>query len=291
MTTEILDENRRINLYLSGDITITSTHRRSTQNFNVNRKFSSHARKGYRIKKSTRRTLMSSAFLLFVKKQHKIVFLTLTFPERIPKKAKINPLLNSFITNMKKTYGLKNFLWTREDQKSGRPHFHMLADMPYKSIQAINSAWCSAIGMYSSNAVRLPKDKSIVQDLEKTCRYVTKYITKDEEKYYSERCYSVSHDIISEPIRISEFDLEYINIDFGKDLKYRYYDHCTTIKIWDFFKKSDYFIEFLGNYSEINETLPKAKMEGDQSKMIASPHIDRDIGLSALNGQFLLDYG
>jgi len=25
--------------------------------------------------------------------------------------------------------------------------------------------------------------------------------------------------------------------------------------------------------------------------MIASPHIDRDIGLSALNGQFLLDYG
>ena len=256
MTSELLEENRKIYLYLSGDITITSTHRRSTQDFNVNPEFTSHARKGYRIKKSTRRNLISSAFLLFIKKQHQIIFLTLTFPERIPKKQKINPMLHKFLTNMHETYGMKDFLWTREDQKSGRPHFHLLADMPFQSIQKINDAWCHAIGMKSKNAVRLPKDhKAILKDLDRTCRYITKYISKNEKEYYSERCYSISKNIQTEPIRLSEFDLEYVNIDFGKDLKYRYYDHCTTIKIWDFFKKADYFIEFLGNYSEINQFL------------------------------------
>ncbi len=289
VTKELLQENRRINLYLSGDITITSTHRRTGQSFKLNSSFGSHARKGYCIKKSTRRNLISSAFLLFVKKQHQIIFLTLTFPERIQKKQKINPMLHKFLTNMHETYGMKDFLWTREDQKSGRPHYHLLADMPFQPIKKINDAWCHAIGMKSNNAVRLPKDhKAILKDLDRTCRYITKYVSKNEKGDYSERCFSISKNIKIEPIRISEFDLEYINIDFGKDLKYRYYDHCTTIKIWDFFKKSDYFIEFLGNHSEINETLP---MEGDQSKMTISPKIDRDIGLSALNGQFYIDYG
>ena len=280
-------------LYLSGDVTITSSHPRKGQNFNINRSFNSVARKGYHIRKSTRRNLMSSAFFLFVKKQHGIIFLTLTFPERIPKKTKVNCMLHKFLMNMHKTYGMKDFLWTREDQKSGRPHFHLLADMPYQPIQKINDAWCQAIGMKSKNAVRLPpKHKGIVKDIDQTCRYITKYITKNEKEYYSERCYSISKNIRIEPIRLSEFDLEYINIDMGKDLKYRYYTHCTIIKIWDFFKKADYFIEFLGNYSEINQSLQNLqKMGGEQSKMIVSPKIDRDIGLSALNGQFYMDYG
>lgn len=287
MTTELLDEHRKINLYLSGDITITSSHRRRTPNYSVE-SFSSHLRTGYRIKKSTRRNLMSSAFLLFVKKKHQILFLTLTFPKRIPKKDKINPMLNRFITNMKKTYDMGNFLWTRENTKKGYPHFHLLCDIPFQPIKKINDAWCSAVGSYSPNAVRLPKDKSIVEDLERTCRYVTKYISKNEKEYFSERCYSISQNIQSEPIRLSEFDLEYINIDMGKDLVYSKWEHCTTIKIWDFFKKSDYFIEFLGNYTEVDEHLHEG---GHQSKKTESPKIDRDIGLSALNGQFLLDYG
>jgi len=232
---------------------------------------------------------MSSAFLLFVKKKHRIIFLTLTFPERVPKAMKINPLLNKFITNMKKTYGLEGFLWTREDQKSGRPHFHILADMPYQPIQKINNAWCSAIGMHSLNAVRLPKDhKAIIEDIEKTSRYVTKYITKDEKKYYPERCYSISREIKQNPVRLTEFDLEYIGIDHEKDLKFRYYEHCTTIKIWDFYKKSDYFIEFLGNYADNDETLQNG---GTRSKKIDSPTIGQSFGSSALTGQFLLDYG
>ena len=251
MTKELLEKKRRINYHLSGDFTITSAHGRRGQNPKDNSKFSSHARKGYRIKRSTRRNLLSSAFFLFVKKQHQIIFLTLTFPDRIPKGEKINPMLNRFITNMKKTYGLKRFLWTREDTKRGRPHFHILADMPYKSIQKINNAWCHAIGMQSKNAVRLPKDhKAVLSDIEKTVKYVTKYITKDENNYFKERCYSISHDIKVKPIRLSEFDWEQICIDHQKDLKFRYYDHCITVKLWNYFKKTDYFIEFLGDYTE-----------------------------------------
>lgn len=268
MTSELIAENRKINLYLNGDITICSSHRRSGQDYNVNRKFASHARKGYRIKKSTRRSLVSSAFLLFVKKQHQIVFLTLTFPEKVKKGIRINPMLNKFITNLKKNYGLKGFLWTRENTKQGRPHFHILADMPYQPIQKINNAWCAACKMQSKNAVRLPKDhKAILKDIEKTAKYVTKYITKNEKEYFSERCYSISRDIKAEPIRLSEFDLRQLEIDQGKNMKFRYYEHVTTVKIWDFFKNSDYFIEFLGNYAVNNEYLYGRK---DQPKTIDS---------------------
>ena len=246
--TELLEQRRRINLHLSGDITITSTHRRNTENI---RTISSVTRTGYGIKKSTRRNITASAFFLFVTKKHQIAFLTLTFPEKIKKGVRINPMLHRFIANMRKNYGMQGFLWTRENTKAGWPHFHLLCDMPYKPIQKINSAWCEAIGMQSKNAVRLPKNhKGIIEDIEKTSKYVTKYITKNENEKFSERCYSISHDIKAEPIRLSEFDFRVINIDHGKDLKYRYFDHCTTVKIWDFYKKSDYFIEFLGNYTE-----------------------------------------
>jgi hypothetical protein len=37
-------------------------------------------------------------------------------------------------------------------------------------------------------------------------------------------------------------------------MKYHVFDHCTTVHIWDFFKKSDYFISFLGDLTEIDET-------------------------------------
>jgi len=256
VTSELIAQNRKINLYLSGDITICSSHRRHRETPKENSSFGSHARKGYRIIKSTRRKLVSSAFLLFVRKQHEIAFLTLTFPYKVREGVKINPMLNRFITNLKKNYGLKGFLWTREDQKNGRPHYHMLCDIPYQSIKKINSAWCSAIGEFSPNAVRLPKKgKAIVKDIDRTSRYVTKYITKDQNKYYSERCYSIAAGFKAEPIRLSEFDLRQLEFDMGKNLKFRFYEHCTTIKIWDFFSNSDYFIEFLGNYTEISETL------------------------------------
>ena len=288
MTSELIAQNRKINLYLSGDITICSSHRRSGQDYNVNRSFTSHARKGYRIIKSTRRNLVSSAFLLFIKKQHNIVFLTLTFPDRVPKKTKINPMLNRFLTNMKKNYGLLGYLWTREDQRNGRPHFHILADMPYQDIQKINTAWCEACRMYSKNAVRLPKEnKAILKSIEKTAKYVTKYITKDQNKYYSERCYSISTDIKAEPVRLSEFDLRNLEEDQGKNLKFRFYEHCTTIKIWNFFKNSDYFIEFLGNYTENTETLQERETK---SKAIESLDFESS-GLKWPLDQLPIDYG
>jgi len=247
---ELLEKKRRINLYLSGDLTITSSHRRFENNNVKCSNFGSHTRKGYSIKKSTRRNLISSAFLLFVKKEHEIAFLTLTFPYKVRKGERVNPYLNIFLTNLKKNYGAKNFLWTREDQKNGRPHFHLLIDMPYQPIKKINSAWCSAINSYSSNAVRLPKHKGVVTNIERTCKYVTKYITKNQNDYYPERCYAISRPIKAEPIRLSEFDYRVLENDQNKNMKFRFYEHCTVVKIWDFFKNSDYFIEFLANPTE-----------------------------------------
>ena len=286
MTYGIEDDKRKFNLYLSGDITITSNHRRQGQNYNDNLKFRSHERKGFVIKKSTRRNLTSSAFLLFIKKIHRIIFLTLTFPEPIKPDVKINPMLNRFITNMKKNYGMESFLWTREDTKKGRPHFHILADMPYQPIQKINNAWCKSIDMYSGCAVRLPENsKAIINDIDVVCRYITKYITKrkdgtkkPQKEYFSERCYSISQDIMSEAIRLQWFDVRGMEDDIGKDLKYRYHQYATCIKIWDFFKKSDYFVEILGNYTEIAETL---QTPPEKPKSWVNPYNQLKIGFTS----------
>lgn len=243
----------KINLYLSGEITITSNHRRSYDNI---KSISSKHRKGYHIKKSTRRNLISSAFFLFLKKQHKIVFLTLTFDRKILPGERINPYLNKFLTNLRVNYGLKNYIWTRENHKKGNPHFHLLADLPYIPIQKINQIWIQTFKGYSSCAVRLPKNhRSIVNDLERCTKYVTKYITKDQNERFPERCYSTSTEIKMKPIRLNYFDFRTIDQDHKKDMKYKVYDHCTTVKIWNFFSKSDYFVSFLGNLTENDETL------------------------------------
>lgn len=247
----------KINLYLNGEITICSNHRRNTENIVRN---SSTQRTGYSIKKSTRRNLVSSAFFLFLKKQHNIVFLTLTFPYKVKKGEKINPALNRFLTNLRKNYGLKNYIWTREDTKKGNPHFHILADIPFVPITKINNAWSKAINNYSPNCVRLPdKSKSIVSDIERTCKYVSKYITKDQKYKFPERCYSISSEIKVKPIRLSYADFRTIDYDHKKDMKYRVFDHCTTVQIWDFFKKSDYFISFLADYTETTEIREKGR--------------------------------
>jgi hypothetical protein len=248
----VTDEINRlkINLYLSGEVTICSNHRRKTENI---RSISSSQRKGYSIKKSTRRNIISSAFFLFLKKQHEVIFLTLTFPYKVRPSQKINPFLNSWLTNMRQNYGLKNYIWTREDQKNGRPHYHLLLDIPYIPIKKINDSWCRAIGRYSPNAARLPKDRSIVKDIDRCTRYVSKYITKDQDNYFSERCYSISKQVQAKPIRLSWFDYRTVYYDHKPAMKFKVFDHCTTVKIWDFFKKSDYFIEFLGNGIENTE--------------------------------------
>lgn len=241
----------KINLWLSGDITICSNHRRNTENI---RSISSTQRKGYFIRKSTRRNLIASAFFLFLKKKNGIVFLTLTFNRKIRPNERINPLLNKFLTNLRINYGLENYIWTRENQKNGRPHYHILADLPYIPIQKINSIWCKIIDSYSGNAVRLPKhSRAIVNDLEKSVKYISKYITKDQNEVFKERCYAISSEVKIKPIRINYFDFKTIHADHKKDMKFRVYEHCTTVKIWDFFKKSDYFIGFLGNYTETSE--------------------------------------
>jgi hypothetical protein len=203
-----------------------------------------------------------------LKKQHKIVFLTLTIPYKQKKGEKLNPKLNIFLTNLRKNYGLKNYIWTRENQKNGRLHYHILADLPYAPIQKINTAWCEAINHYSSNAVRLPADhRAIVNDLERTVKYVSKYITKDQNEKFPERCYAISQDIKLKPIRLSYFDFRTIHEDHKKDMRYKVYEHCTTVKIWDFFSKSDYFVSFLGNLAENSESLTN---QGETVKLIES---------------------
>lgn len=60
----------------------------------------------------------------------KIAFITLTLPsiQLHPDKEIKSKCLNQFILEIKKTYGVKNYIWRAEKQKNGNVHFHLIVD-------------------------------------------------------------------------------------------------------------------------------------------------------------------
>lgn len=232
---------KKFKLHFSGEVTITSGHFR---NFETIRTCTSQ-RKGYTISNSTRRKILASAFILYAKHKNNVIFPTLTFPNA--PEGKINPLLNKFLTGFRSVYGLNAYIWTRENQKNGKPHFHLLADFPYTPISNINNLWCKAIGQYSPNAVRLPpKHKGIVSDIKATTLYMAKYMSKTvkEEIRYPERCYGISYNLKTEPVSLNWYDVEQMGYD-GIDFFIRHFDYCDIAQIKNFFENHKYFIDLL----------------------------------------------
>lgn len=232
-------------LYLSGEIITTS--KRSYRR--VKPKASSKHRKGYHLSKSTQRKIISSAFMLYLLKQNNVIFPTLTLRggDYSPEK-RYNPCINSFLSNLRKNYGLRNYIWVRENTKKGVPHWHFLMDIPYNDIRTINTAWCRAAGFDSKNAVRLPPNhSSVVRDIKGVCLYITKYMHKSKSVYYNERCYSISNAILAQRIELNYGDYkEIIETQTGKTLKF---DYCQIDYIKNFFENYRDFIDYI-DFSE-----------------------------------------
>lgn len=72
-------------------------------------------------------------------------FITLTLPsEQLHSDIEIKKCLNNFLTSLRSSIGVKNYVWKAELQKNENIHFHLVVDK-YCSYQAIRHYWNKAI--------------------------------------------------------------------------------------------------------------------------------------------------
>lgn len=140
--------------------------------------------KKYRLTWKHYREISSAAVVMFENRKNRLTFWTFTTDGRDPYPVCVK-FFSKFLDNFKKTYKCEQYIWTGELGDVGKkPHFHMLADVPYLSLAKVTKAYCDARGYYSSSAVRLPKnkegktDKSVVTNVGSLVRYICKYMSK-----------------------------------------------------------------------------------------------------------------
>lgn len=80
-----------------------------------------------------------------------IAFYSISFPVNAPDDV-LYKIFNSWLTNCRKRYGLKTYLWVAERQKNATLHFHLLTTNKM-NIKEVNKAMAQAIGTEVSKKV------------------------------------------------------------------------------------------------------------------------------------------
>jgi len=111
----------------------------------------------------------------------------------IPSDNKLNnENLSKFFKNLRKTYDCKNYVWVREYQGGGRPHYHFVADSRFLDAVDISRYWSSLFGCDNLNSVRLGTDpkqppRKFFVDSPRMSRYLTKYLGAGSVKVDGEK--------------------------------------------------------------------------------------------------------
>ena len=144
----------------------------------------------------------SRAINLWHRAEHNPTTQILTYPAGYD----TNPYgdLNRYLTNLKKTYGLKNYCIALEQTKKYTYHFHCIMDMPFYSPQDIKKAWRSAAHIVSrtDNTVR---DMRTVKSIDAVMKYCSDYLTKGRSKNHNKRKYTYSRGVLGgEKVQVDE---------------------------------------------------------------------------------------
>jgi len=124
---------------------------------------------------------------------HRPLFFVLTSPGYL-KPNEHSRKISQFCNTLRNGYRCSDYVWVRELTKSGCPHYHFVADIPFiRDPVAISRYWSSLFGRNDGNSLRLGsapingKRKFYVDD-QKASRYISKYIGKDLE--------NISHELL-----------------------------------------------------------------------------------------------
>ena len=181
-----------------------------------------NVKKRYRLTWKHYRHISSSAVVLWEKKVNKLTFWTFTFREGTIKYQEAVKLFSKFLDNWKKTYGCKHYIWVGELTEKGTPHFHMIADIKFVDLKAVNAAFCKVRGDFSNSAVRLPQkykngklvpDRSVVKNVGSLVRYLCKYLVKtiedSQEIDFGGRVYAMSRGLTNNYRKYDTYDQLY----------------------------------------------------------------------------------
>ena len=142
---------------------------------------------GYRLNKTKVRD-KCTAFFELERSRKFCAFYSVSFPKGNTEE-KIYKVWNTFLTNLRKTYGLKDYLWVAEYQKNGTLHYHMLVNV-FMDIRRVNRAMAIAlfhqqmlggVAIERYNGVDVQR---VTESRDKLNSYLTKYVSKSESHNY-----------------------------------------------------------------------------------------------------------
>jgi hypothetical protein len=173
----LVPEKYRRNRYNSNDIIDTEEYKE---------------KKYYKLNKSKVRK-KCIAFSRLKKSKKFLAFYSISFPIGL-NDDKVYKLFNLWLTRCRKDSDLKSYLWVVERQKNVTLHFHLLTN-DFMKIQNVNSYMAKSLGNLKKKGIEALKEidteiyngvdvKKVGKNKNALVRYLTKYITKNDIKFY-----------------------------------------------------------------------------------------------------------
>ena len=153
---------------------------------------------GYRLNKSKVKD-KCTAFFELERSRKFCAFYSVSFPQGNSEED-IYKVWNTFLTNLRKTYGLKDYLWVAEYQKNGTLHYHMIVNV-FMDIKRVNRAMAIALfhqkmlGSVSIDKYNGVDVERVTGSRNKLNSYLTKYISKSETHNYKRAPWRCSQSI------------------------------------------------------------------------------------------------
>lgn len=150
-----------------------------------------------------------TAFFELEQSQKFCAFYSVSFPKGMGEDL-IYKCWNAWLTNLRKTYGLTDYIWVAEYQQNGTLHYHMLCNtrMDIKKVNHAmgiclfrNGALTTTIDKYNGVDVervgkRYTKDPIEIQKSRASLNaYITKYISKQESFIYKHAAWNCSRSV------------------------------------------------------------------------------------------------
>jgi len=204
----------------------------------------------FTIKKTRLRSSCLACWAL--KKSKYMLFITFTFPY-MPTESEAQRTWKLLLDSMRNTYKVKNYVWVKEFQSSGRLHYHILVDRDRIGIKNLQNTWNNHINnvnrgvTVSANSVRLG-NRPVVRSPKAVSGYLSKYISKTDTEFKL-RAWGTSIDKnnIFKKIDVSDVILQSYEQKNSGDYHYIIKDGIKVLH------ESDCFIVFkVDNYFDIS---------------------------------------
>lgn len=148
--------------------------------------------------------------------RHKLSFITLTLPakQKHSDKEIVKKVLQRWLNNVRKNYGLRNYVYRAETQKNGNIHFHLVTDSNLNYYQILHT-WNKAlenlnyISSFKKNTNKeVPNSVDIkrVSNSSKISNYIAKYLAKGSKENEKRRKVDCRHYAMSQELsKIKDF--------------------------------------------------------------------------------------